>query len=56
MEPITTTVAGACECLGLGQTKVWQLIKSGELQSIRVGRRRLVTLASINEFVAARIS
>ena len=31
-----------CTAYGLGRTKVYELINSGELPSVRVGRRRLV--------------
>lgn len=38
--------------LGLGRSKVYELIASGELRSVKVGRRRLVSDTAINEFVA----
>lgn len=38
--------------LGLGRSKVYELIAAGELRSVKVGRRRLVSDAAINEFVA----
>lgn len=37
--------------LGLGRSKVYELIATGELRSVKVGRRRLVSDAAINEFV-----
>ncbi|BBY19017.1 excisionase family DNA-binding protein [Mycolicibacterium litorale] len=37
--------------LGVGRSKVFELMASGELRSVRVGRRRLVSEAAINEFI-----
>jgi excisionase family DNA binding protein len=51
MEPITVTVAGARKALGLGHTKIYELINEGKLQTVTVGRRRLVKIASIRALV-----
>ena len=37
--------------LGLGHTKVCNLIAEGELESIKVGRRRLIPKKSLEKFV-----
>ena len=42
------------EATNLGQTTVKGLIYTGELDSIKVGRRRLVPVESIDKFIAAR--
>jgi excisionase family DNA binding protein len=52
---ITTSVADARLSLGIGNTKLYELINSGDLDTIRVGRRRLITVASIERFVTTRI-
>jgi excisionase family DNA binding protein len=51
MEPITVTVDGAKKALGLGHTKIYELIGAGTLQTIKVGRRTLVKTASIRALV-----
>ncbi|WP_426256063.1 helix-turn-helix domain-containing protein [Sphingomonas sp. DC2300-3] len=51
MEPITVTVDGAKKALGLGHTKMYELIGAGTLQTIKVGRRTLVKTASIRALV-----
>lgn len=38
--------------LGVGRSKVFELMASGELRSVRVGRRRLVSEAAIHEFIS----
>ena len=53
MEPITLTVAAAGKVLGLGTTKLYELINEGALDTIKIGRRRLVTVASITRLVNA---
>jgi hypothetical protein len=50
-QPITVTVARAQALSGLGPTKIWQLIASGALQTVSVGRRRLVTYESLQRLL-----
>ena len=38
--------------LGIGRTKVYELIRSGALRSVRVGGLRRVPVAALDEFVA----
>lgn len=47
MEPITITVAAARQALGIGTTKLYELIKQGKLDTMTIGRRRLIKVASI---------
>ena len=42
------------ETLNLGHTKVCELIADGDIASIKVGRRRLVTPEAIDRFIASR--
>lgn len=37
--------------LGIGKTKLYELLAEGELEAIRVGRRRLILRASIEALV-----
>lgn len=45
--PITLTVQAFCQSTGLGRTTCYNLIKQGKLSAIKVGRRTLITAASI---------
>ena len=47
MAPLTVTVATAKKISGLGNTKLWELIKEGQLQTVHVGRRTLITFQSL---------
>ena len=51
MEPLTVTVDGAKKALGLGTTKIYELIGNGRLKTIKVGRRTLVKTDSIRALV-----
>lgn len=46
------TVTEASRCLGIGRTTTFGLMRTGELRSVTVGRRRLVPAGAIDEFVA----
>ena len=48
MEPITISVNGAAKALGVGRSSIYGLLKAGRLEAIKVGRRTLLTTASIN--------
>src|SRR5947209_6957147 len=47
VRPLTVTVATAKKISGLGNTTIWALIKKQELETVRVGRRTLVTFCSL---------
>lgn len=38
--------------LGIGRTGIYELIKDGKLKTVTIGRRRLVRIESIEEFIA----
>ena len=47
MEPLFVSISEAAKALSLGRTSVYELINAGELDTRKMGRRRLVTVASI---------
>ncbi len=51
MEPVTVTVAGAKNALGLGTTKIYELISEGHLHVVKIGRRTLIRTESIYALV-----
>lgn len=51
MEAILCSQAEAGKMLAIGKTKLGQLIARGELESVRIGARRLVVIDSIRRFV-----
>ena len=52
MQPLTLTVDETVRVLNLPRTRVFGLLKTGELESFRIGNRRLVKVASVEAFVA----
>lgn len=53
MDPITTTIDGAKAASGLGKTKIFELIRDGKLETVKVGRRTLVKTASLRRLLEA---
>jgi excisionase family DNA binding protein len=47
LEPLAVSPRQACQLLNIGQTSVWALIRTGELETYREGRARKITLRSI---------
>jgi excisionase family DNA binding protein len=50
--PVTISVEEAAVLLGVGRTVAYGLVLGGQLRSVKIGRRRLVIRASIEEYVA----
>jgi excisionase family DNA binding protein len=50
VEPVMVSVPDAAERLGVGTTKLKELVASGRLQSVVIGRRRLIPMAGLNAF------
>jgi excisionase family DNA binding protein len=53
MEAIAVSINDAAKALGLGRTSVYAMIADGRLEAFKLGRRRLVTVESIRQLVAA---
>jgi excisionase family DNA binding protein len=51
-KPIAVTVKAACRMGGFGLTKAYELIESGELASLKIGRRRLIRVDSLERLLA----
>lgn len=51
-EPLNVAITEAARLLGVGRSTIYDLMNDGRLKSIRLGTRRLVTLASVRALVA----
>lgn len=51
MQPLAISVADAAQMIGLGKTRTWALIASGELATVKIGRRTLVKVDSLRSLV-----
>jgi hypothetical protein len=52
-EPIAVSVSEAALMAGLGRTSLYAAISSGALKTRHYGRRTLIEVASIHEFLAS---
>jgi hypothetical protein len=53
-KPLSVTVAMARQITGLGNTTIWLLLKDGTLESVSVGRRRLILFPSLERLLAPK--
>ncbi|MBI1182129.1 MAG: helix-turn-helix domain-containing protein [Alphaproteobacteria bacterium] len=54
MDRLCYTVPQASQAMALSQTAIWGLISRGELKSIKIGKRRLITAEALQEFIAGK--
>lgn len=45
----------AAKCIGIGTTLAWELVRTGQLGSIRIGRRIVVPRQALEEFLQRRL-
>jgi hypothetical protein len=56
LKPLVVSVRTAAAPLGVGTTTIWRLVGPGggsELEVLRIGRRTLITFASVERLVAS---
>lgn len=51
IEPLTVTVADALRITGIGRTKLYELIGTGDLATAKIGRRTLVMVDSLRALI-----
>jgi excisionase family DNA binding protein len=51
MDKLLLSIDEARTRLGLGRTLMWELVRRGEVPSVRVGRRRLVATVELERYV-----
>ena len=51
MEPVLVSVDQAAHIVGLGKSKLYELLLSGQLKSVKIGRRRLIPAQALKDFV-----
>ena len=52
--PLCVRINVAARMIGLGRTKLYELIGNGEVEAIKVGKATLVTTASLNAMIERR--
>jgi hypothetical protein len=51
VKPLAVSVKTARQLLGIGNTKMWELIKDGRVQTVPLGRKRLVIYKSLENLI-----
>ncbi|MFP5372952.1 MAG: helix-turn-helix domain-containing protein [Actinomycetes bacterium] len=51
MEKLLLTPEETAEVMGIGRTKVYELLRRGVLESVRIGGSRRVPTAAVEEYV-----
>lgn len=51
-EPLLIPIDRARDELGVGNTTLWRLMKEGAIESVSIGRKRLVVFASLKGYVS----
>jgi excisionase family DNA binding protein len=52
ISPILISINAACEALDLGRTSIYSLISARRLETVKLGRRTLVKVSSIQSLIA----
>lgn len=45
------TIEEACQALGIGRTKTYELVMNGILASVKIGSRRLIAVTTITDYI-----
>jgi len=53
IEPLTVRVATAVRITGLSRSRVYELIQSGDLETVKVGRSTLIVFGSLKALVGS---
>ena len=52
MEPIFLSIPDACRVLGVGRSKLYELISSGDITIRKIGRKTLIPREDLMSFAA----
>jgi excisionase family DNA binding protein len=51
---VTLSIDDAISAMGIGKTMLYELLNNGSIRSITVGKKRLIIVQSLYDFVAAK--
>jgi excisionase family DNA binding protein len=55
-ERVLLTVEEVAERLGIGRTTAFRLVKTGEIESVRIGRLRRIHIDAVNAYAARLVA
>jgi excisionase family DNA binding protein len=50
-QPMTVKIAIAVRMTGIGRSKLYELIKAGEIETVKIGSARLVIVDSLRQLI-----
>ncbi|EFL01398.1 conserved hypothetical protein [Streptomyces sp. SPB78] len=53
---VALTVAEAARRIGIGRTKLYEYVTSGEISSVKIGSLRRIPAEAVNDFLARRLT
>lgn len=51
MQPIAVSINDACAMLSVGRTKMYELMNTGRVTSVKLGKRNLVRVSSLHALI-----
>jgi excisionase family DNA binding protein len=51
LEPLTVRIPVAVQLTGIGRSKIYELIASGQIEVVKVGASTLITVASLRRLI-----
>jgi excisionase family DNA binding protein len=45
------TIPEACAAVRVGRTKLYQLLNSGEIKAVKIGKKTLISMCELNKFI-----
>ena len=55
-KPLAVSVKTACKLIGVGNTTMWALIKAGRVETVSIGRRRLIVFSSLKLLLTSDVA
>ncbi|WP_435809403.1 helix-turn-helix domain-containing protein [Streptomyces seoulensis] len=53
---VALTVSEAARRIGIGRTKLYEYVSSGEIASVKIGSLRRIPAEAVNDFLVRRLS
>ena len=53
MEPLTVRISAAVQMTGISRSRLYELIQSGDLETVKVGRLTLIPFKSLKALIRA---
>jgi excisionase family DNA binding protein len=54
ISPLSVRVKQACQLIGIGRSKLYELIAAGEIETIKVGAATLIPMSSLVRLLESR--